>query len=161
MGSHLSWKVGDGNDILIGMDPVMGNSASSPFPDDLRTYLEDLGISTLAQAHNSLTDANQYWYTAEDLYLNGDWKYVWNLFISCLNLNGIRLSTEPDSLIWEYNKLNGVITAATVYDCIVNTHLHDLGCQLFSHLWSCPLPRKIGCFTWLVLNNKIPTWDNL
>ena len=28
-------------------------------------------------------------------------------------------------------------------------------------LWSVTLPRKIGCFLWLVLRNKVLTWDNL
>ena len=139
----------------------MGNPASFPFPDDLRTYLEDLGITTLAHAHNTFPDAHHYWFTAEELYLEGDWKNVWNSFIRCLILNGIRLSSEPDSLIWEYNKINGLISADKVYECIVNTYQPDPGCRLFTSLWSSLLPRKIGCFTWLVLKNKILTWDNL
>ena len=48
-----------------------------------------------------------------------------------------------------------------MYECIVKTHLQDPGSRLFTCLWACPLPRKIGCFIWLVLNNKILTWDNL
>ena len=161
MGPHLYWHVGHGHDILLGVDPVMGNHASLPFSDELRTYLEDLGISTLAQAHNTFFDAQQYWYTADDLYLEGEWKIVWNTFIKGLNLCGIRLTSEPDSLIWDYNKLNGMITAEKMYECIVKTHLQDPGSRLFTCLWACPLPRKIGCFIWLVLNNKILTWDNL
>ena len=120
MGSHLTWKVGNGNDILIGTDPVIGIPASFHFPEDMRTYLEDLGIITLAQAHNSLPDAHHYWFTAEELYLEGDWKNIWNSFTRNLDLNGIRLSTEFDMLIWEYNKVNGMISADKVYDCIVN-----------------------------------------
>ena len=57
MGSHLTWQVGNGNDILIGTDHVIGNHDSFHFPEDLRTYLEDLGIIILTQSHNSLLDA--------------------------------------------------------------------------------------------------------
>ena len=60
MGSHISWQVGNGNDILIGIDPVIGNPISFHFSEDLRTYLEDLGIMTLAQPQNSLPDALHY-----------------------------------------------------------------------------------------------------
>ena len=153
--------MGDGNDILISMDPVIGNPAAFHFPEDLRTYLEDLGIITLAQVHNSLLDAHHYWFTAEELYLEGDWKNIWNTFIRCLDLNGIRLTNTSDSLIWEFNKISGLISADKVYECIVNSYQPNLGSRLFSTLWSNLLPRKIGCFTWLVLKNKILTWDNL
>ena len=78
MGPHLTWLVGNGNNILIGTDPLIGNSVSFLFPEDFRSYLEDLGITTLALAHNILPDALHYWYTAEDLYLDGEWKDLWN-----------------------------------------------------------------------------------
>ena len=94
-------------------------------------------------------------------YLEGDWKNIWNSFTRNLDLNGVRLSTEFDSLIWEYNKVNGMISADKVYECIVNSYKPDLGSRLYISLWSSLLPRKIGCFTWLVLRNKILTWDNL
>ena len=84
---------GNGNDILIGIDPVMGNPISHLFPDGLRSYLEDLDIKTLAQARNTLSDAHHYWYSAEELYLDGEWKEVWNTFTRDLDLNGIHLSS--------------------------------------------------------------------
>ena len=140
---------------------MIGNPTSYHFPVEQRTYLEDLGIKTLAQAHNTLPDAHHYWYTANELYLEGDWKNIWNSFTRNLDLNGIRLSTECDLLIWEYNKVNGMISADKVYECIVNSYKPDPGSRLFNSLWSSLLPCKIGCFVWLVLRNKILTWDNL
>ena len=106
---------------------MIGNPTSYHFPEGLRTYLEDLDIKTLAQAHNTLPDAHHYWYSAEDLYLYIDWKKIWNSFTRNLDLNGIRLSSDFDTLIWEYNKDNGMISAEKVYDCIVNSSNLALG----------------------------------
>ena len=44
MGSYLAWKVGDGKNILLGIDPIVGIQSSFSLPEDLRTYLEDLDI---------------------------------------------------------------------------------------------------------------------
>ena len=86
---------------------------------------------------------------------------IWNSYIRSLDINGIRLTNEQDTLIWNYNKNIGSITADNVYEYIVNSFQTELGNSLYDTLWSNILPRKIGCFIWLVLNNKILTWDNL
>ena len=46
----LSWKVGDGMKIHLGVDPIAGLDASYSLPVDLRDYLTDYGITCLAQA---------------------------------------------------------------------------------------------------------------
>ena len=63
--------------------------------------------------------------------------------------------------LWDFNKKDGKLTAAKAYECIVKSHLPTSGNRLFTSLWSLTLPRKIGCFSWLVLKNKVLTWDNL
>ena len=161
MGRHLAWQVGNGNDIMVGIDPMFGSSNTFHFPDGLRSYLEDLNIISLAQVHNTLPDACQYWYTADELLLAGEWKSIWNRFISHLVLSGIRLTNDPDTLLWDFNKKDGKLTAAKAYECIVKSHCPVPGNRLYTSLWSSSLLRKIGCFTWLVLKNKVLTWDNL
>ena len=74
LGHHLAWQVGNGRDISIGVDPLIGIPHSYLLPEGLRTYLEDLDITSLARAHNSLPDAQHYWYTVEELLLDGEWK---------------------------------------------------------------------------------------
>ena len=81
LGRYLAWNVGNGRDIQVGVDPLIGNSHTFLLPDGLRTYLEDLDIISLAQAHNSLPDAHGYWYSAEELLLEGEWKNAWNRYI--------------------------------------------------------------------------------
>ena len=48
MGNHLTWQVGDGENILLGVDPIVGSHSSFSLPEDLRSYLEDLNICTLS-----------------------------------------------------------------------------------------------------------------
>ena len=161
LGCHLSWQVGNGNDILIGIDPIIGVPSSLSLPDDLRTFLEDLDINTLSQARNTLPDSQHYWYSAEDLCIDGVWKDAWDAYTRGLHLCGIHLTAQPDTLLWDFNKQDGSISAKLVYDCIVKSFPPSFGSRLHTYLWSSTLPSKIGCFIWLALRNKILTWDNL
>ena len=55
----------------------------------------------------------------------------------------------------------GPISAARGYDCIVqNINLEDQN-QILFLLWSLKLPLKIICFTWLLVRDRILTWDHL
>ena len=49
---HLAWQVGNGKDIMIGVDPVINVPSSHNLLEELRTFMEDLDISTLSQAQN-------------------------------------------------------------------------------------------------------------
>ena len=48
IGKGTLWQVGNGSDIRLGIDPVVGMSNSYILPDDLRAYLAGYGINTLA-----------------------------------------------------------------------------------------------------------------
>ena len=74
LGSHLAWQVGNGKDVLIGIDLVIGVPTSLSLPDGLRTFLDDLDITSLSQACTTLSDSQHYWYSAEDLCMDGEWK---------------------------------------------------------------------------------------
>ena len=104
LGRHLAWQVGNGSDILIGVDPIIGAHSTFTLPEELRSYLEDLDICTLSQARNILPDSQSYWYTADELGIDGVWKEVWDSYIAGLALGGIHLTTQADTLVWDYNK---------------------------------------------------------
>ena len=46
------WQVGNGREIRVGPDPIVGMDSSYILSAELRLYLEDYGISTLDQAIN-------------------------------------------------------------------------------------------------------------
>ena len=54
LGKCLAWKVGNGQDILMVIDLIIGMHSPSVLPFGLKEYLEDLGISTLSHANNIL-----------------------------------------------------------------------------------------------------------
>ena len=147
IGQYLAWQIGNGKSIQVGVDPLIGNTHTYLLPEGLRSYLEDLDIISLAQARNTLPDAHCYWYSTDELLLEGEWKSAWNLYTRALELNGIRLSDAPDILMWDYNKKDGMVSASSAYDCLVHFYRPHLR---ITSLWNCTLPRKIGCFIWLV-----------
>ena len=118
IGKGTIWQVGNGSDIRLGVDPIVGLSNSFILPDDLRAYLEDYGINILAKARNKSPFAAGYWFTVEELDLGGDWKYLWNKYIRGLEYNRIRLSDLYDTLLWSHSNYVGMISAAKGYECI-------------------------------------------
>ena len=72
----LTWYVGNGENIRVGLDLIVGMGSPYSLPKNLRDYLEDYGILSLDQARNYSPDARSYWLTADDLDLGGDWKII-------------------------------------------------------------------------------------
>ena len=138
--------MGNGDNILLGIDPIVGSHSSFILPEDLRSYLEDLNICTLSQAHNSLINAQSYWFTTDDLDLGGTFKSIWTEYVEGLSGAGIRLTDCPDELVWVYNKKSGSISARNAYDCIVRSSSPPATNPVDSHLWNKALLNKISCF---------------
>ena len=102
----------------MGVDPFIGMGYSFILPRDLRDYLEDFGISTLAQARNQTSLATGYWFSSEDLDLFGEWKIAWDIFIRGLEYGHIRLNNQIDTISWSHLNYSGPLTAAEGYKCI-------------------------------------------
>lgn len=130
---------------------------------DLRVYLEDYGITTLAHARNYDLEATSYWLTASDLDLGGVWHDIWNEYISGMEQGRLKLDTTPDCLLWSFKNYTGPITAAIAYDCVANHYLasHCAALPLHRALWKLRIPEKIRCFIWLLSSNRVLTWDQL
>ena len=69
IGNGLIWQVGNGSEVRVGADPIVGLGCSYILSDELRTFLEDYGIITLDQAKNHATG---HWFSAEELDLCED-----------------------------------------------------------------------------------------
>jgi len=74
---------------------------------------------------------------------------------------GITLTEAADRLVWTQNRSDGMVTAKLAYEHIF------LECTNFGEdwwanfLWRWKVPLKLKCFFWLVLHNRLLTWDNL
>ena len=158
LGKGVLWQVGNASNIHLGVDPVVGMGSSYFLSEDLRAYLEDYGIQTLAQARNETCFASGYWFNADDLDLCGDWKFVWDQYIRGLEYSRIRLKDSRDSLLWSYNKYIGPITAAKGYESIISNSSFEMWNYVSDSLWSLNIPIKIACFNWLLIFGRILTW---
>ena len=120
IGKGILWQVGNGSDIRLGVDPVVGLGSSFILPGDLREYLEDYGIVSLAQARNKTSFASGYWFTVKGLDIFGDWKTLWENYIRGMEYSRIRLKDLHDTLLWTHSNYVGPLTAAKGYDCIIS-----------------------------------------
>ena len=98
---YLGWKIGNGKNIKVGIDPFAGVSSDYFLPVDLISYLEDYGICTLSDALNRgiATSLTEYWITTDGLELGGIWKESWNNYIKGLLHGGICITHTPDKLV--------------------------------------------------------------
>ena len=74
---------------------------------------------------------------------------------------GLQLSNVEDKMVWSFNVASGQITVKLTYQFLVDTHLNSVDCWWHKELWIWKIPMIIKCFTWLYLNDKVNTWDNL
>ena len=81
--------MGNGKDVIIGIDPIIGASNSHSLPVGFPEILEDLDITTLSKACNTLPGLHHYWYMGEDLCIVGDWKIAWDSCTRGLEFGGI------------------------------------------------------------------------
>ena len=130
-------------------------------PRDLMDYLEDYGISSLAQARNHTSSASGYWFSYEELDLSGEWKIAWDNYIRGLEYGCICLNNQIDSISRSHFKYTGPLITAEGYKCILSDICSEINDSVLKILWTLSIPLKLKCFIWLILKGKILTWDQL
>jgi len=120
MGSWLSWKVGNGKQVILGTDSILGSDEIFIFSSALISILSENGFKTLEHIERPdwMNRAHSYCLTAEDLGLKGSIADEWKAHIDGLRIAGIRLTEDEDKLIWSWNKSNGQLNAKSAYDAI-------------------------------------------
>ena len=71
------------------------------------------------------------------------------------------MKDSPDTLLWSHSNFVGHISAAIGYDCIFEDFIAGDHLPVFYSLWKLNIPTKLVCFSWLLGNGKILTWDHL
>jgi len=105
----LRWKTGEGLDILIGRDLILGLGDRSILSPLMRLHLQANNITTLAQIR-SMTGATplpDVWMTNNDLLLSEPLASEWFRFTTALKSAEITLRVEPDVLLWAGGEKEG------------------------------------------------------
>jgi hypothetical protein len=85
----------------------------------------------------------------------------WNLYCLELTRVGILLHNAEDFFLWDRGDNSGLITVNKIYTAIANSVWQSNISGWRKQLWIWKIPLKIKLFTWLSVENKTPTWDNL
>lgn len=159
----LAWHVGCGSQIKVGVDPIIGLEHDYLLPTIIPQYLDIIGLSTLDKIHhqNNGRANSQKWFTAQDLGISGYLARIWENYTNKLNSAGVHLSNSVDKLVWAGNTGNGSVTAKSAYKRIIQQKYIFPPDWWYVKIWKWHIPLKLKCFTWLILQNKLKTWDNL
>jgi len=74
---------------------------------------------------------------------------------------GIYLTKSTKELIWTRGNVSGNITTKNSYDAITSKIWNRSKKWRHYSLWKWDMAPKIKLFTWLLLEKKIITWENL
>lgn len=156
----VAWKVGSGLRVLLGLVPFIGVGSGYRLSDGLLVHLHCQGLYSLAQffkVGSSNILGPQAWPSAQDIGLPASFAGEWNSFIQVINLSGLTLSDEPDSLAWTWNKEDGVVTVKEAYNALTYLLVDEDYRWWYSLISKIKAASKIILFMWLCLENKALT----
>lgn len=161
--NDLLWQVGSGSQIRVGIDPIIGFEHDYCLPPIIPQYLQILGLSTLNKIHHQSleNEANLKWLSAREIGLSGYLTHLWDDYIKKLNSAGVRLNNDVDKLVWGGNPASGIVSAHTTYTRILQENFIFPQDWWYKRIWQWSIPLNLKCFIWLVLQDKLKTWDNL
>lgn len=84
----------------------------------------------------------------------------WNWYLHGLKLAHIRLTTREDEIVWDLHT-TGIYTPKVGYVQLSLDRLNGQVAWCWTRLWKFKCPGKAKLLFWLILENKVPTWENL
>ena len=158
----MVWKPGDGLKIRVGEDPLVDSDSFYKLSEGLVNVLNEKGIFFLAQVSRETNIDIQFqnWKSSSQLGISKDYQEEWKSYITWLNSCGYKLLEMEDQLYWSWNTINGEINANYSFDSMLSNLGTGLECWWYRYLWKWLIPLKIKLLCWLMMENKILTWDN-
>jgi hypothetical protein len=159
----MAWKWGSGISIRLGEDVILGLGNQSFLSTGLIASLRQRGIHFLYQAKGSGRPGAvlDHWKSNSDLGLVGVEAAEWVRLCRELVSAGITLTDCSDTLIWTGGDNSGNISAKNAYDALASKTWLRSTCWWHNSLWNWDIAPKLKLFTWLLLENKILTWEIL
>jgi hypothetical protein len=78
-----------------------------------------------------------------------------------LDWSGISISDRHDELRWTGGDCSGLITTKNVYNALATELWKNKIGGWRRNLWGWDCPQKIKLFSWLLIEDKLLTWNNL
>ena len=158
----LAWRVGNGQQFIIGKDPWAGCGMSHLLSDPLKNFLQREGLTFLSQVADqaSTTFWNQGWMSGIDIGVQGNLAEEWDRYTQALRVANIRLVQRNDSLVWDHHP-SGIYSPKAGYSKLTRDMAGLEEEWWWKQLWKLQCPLKCKIFYWTVITNKAPSWDNL
>jgi hypothetical protein len=93
--------------------------------------------------------------------LDGDQKEEWDNFIKGLIGSGIELNNEKYILLWSWHTTGGQVSEKQAYKVQMLENVEEESILWYIDLWTWKIPLKVKLFIWLILEQRILTWENL
>lgn len=155
----LSWKVGRGIQMFIGIDLICRIADISYLSCSLIRELHARNMFVLKDI--SYEGDSGKWASSVVLGLSDRSAKEWDRFILALKKGNVSLNDSPDELVWMYNSKDGKVNANLAYNLAITGQRVGRIEWWMKWFWKGTLPLKIKLFAWLCLNNKILTWEGL
>ena len=107
IGDFLVWKVGNGADVRIGLDPWVGCKWRHSLPSHLTDILHSAGLFFLKDIGSSSVShlMEQGWLNVEALgFVEAHDIISWTGYLAILKSSHIKLKNEADVLVWNKSK---------------------------------------------------------
>eukprot|EP00253_Pinus_taeda_P008313 PITA_08313 len=159
---NLAWRIRDGAQARIGIDPWAGSGGRHQLPRELVEYLLTHDIKVIAHiADQEASDIfHQAWRTSQQLNLPLQWHQAWESYREALTESHIRITEGQDELIWSPSDA-GFYTPKDGYTLLISHKKLDSLMDWWQNIWKLSTPPRSKLFFWCVLRNKAPTGDNL
>jgi hypothetical protein len=159
----LAWKLGAGDSIITGKDETLGMGKVSFLFVEFIIHLNSNHVYFLFQASQALVQGSIYsnWLNNIDLGLEGDLASEWDCYRLSLIRVGITLTDRHDELRWMGGDCTGHLTTKNVYNVLVAELWKNKIGGWRRKLWAWDCRQKIKLFLWLLIEDKLLTWNNL
>jgi hypothetical protein len=144
----LSWRLGSGHSVLLGLDYILGLGNSSFLTRQLITELNRNNMVYLYQALGESRPGylSDHWKTSEEIGLSGNLAVEWDAYCRDLIGAGVQLQNQEDALIWTGGDRSGCLTVKNIYCALAKKKWQHVIGGWRRHLWKWDLAQKIKLF---------------
>lgn len=154
-------KVGDGSWIKLGLDPWVGSGEAYKLTWQRVQTLREHGFFHLGKITNHAISilGRQGWIQAYFLGFEGEDEQIWERYLASLRSSHVRIHDTNDELIWTKNVVDKCYTSKLGYLVLREGGQGQESPYWSKKLWKLKCQLKANIFMWLLLHNRVQTWD--